>query len=174
MSAPKRHGARSKQEEPVDAVVAPYVPPAAPEGLSDGGRSLWSGIVDVHDLDAVQLVTLEEACRAKDRLDKFDRLLRRDVDAWAHLKDTSPVWSEDVSIEVVFDDAVSKANQTANLMKQLLAALRLPDGEGKRPQQRGGARGAYVSGGASDGGNAARTGGGALGSLRGISGGRSA
>jgi hypothetical protein len=45
--------------------------------------------------------------------------------------------------ELKVDDALAKANVTANLLKQLLAALRLPDDvTGKRPQRRG-ARGAY-------------------------------
>lgn len=150
-------------------------PLPTPEGLSAGGELLWVEVSKAHELDMVQRVTLEEACRMKDRLDKLDRLLRRDIDAWASLRDTSPSWSEDENIEVVFDDAVAKANQTANTMKQLLAALRLPDASGVRPQQRGGARGAYVSGGADSGADKPGTGSGStLGNLRGITGGRSA
>jgi hypothetical protein len=110
--------------------------------LGPGGRSLWDAIADSHDLDAAQLVTLAEACRAKDRLDKLDELLRGDVDTWAHL--THRLQTEDYELKI--DAALTQANATANLMKQLLAALRLPDqATGKRPQQRGGARGAYAS-----------------------------
>jgi hypothetical protein len=62
------------------------------------------------------LVQLEEACRAKDRLDLLHSLLAEGMDS-ALLKD---------------------ANATANLMKQLIAALRLPDPvSGKVPQYRG-------------------------------------
>ena len=93
---------------------------ATPEGLGSGGSALWSAIDDEHELDAAQLVQLEEACRAKDRLDVLDGLLRQSVE--------SPLLKD--------------ANATANLMKQLLAALRLPDPQtGKKPQYRG-ARGA--------------------------------
>ena len=46
--------------------------------------------------------------------------------------------------ELKIDAALAQANATANLMKQLLAALRLPDeATGKRPQVRA-ARGAYT------------------------------
>lgn len=107
----------------------------APTGLAAGGRSLWRSITDDHDdLDAPQLVQLEEACRAKDRLDQLDRLLRGDVDTWAVL--VHKARTEDYELKI--DHALTQANATANLMKQLLAALRLPDEKtGKRPQYRG-------------------------------------
>lgn len=111
-----------------------------PPGLSAGGRALWKEVVDAHDLDALQVVTLTEACRAKDRLDKLDGILRGDGDTWAEL--VHDLRTEDYELKI--DAALSSANATANLMKQLLAALRLPDAAaGQRPQQRGGARGAY-------------------------------
>ncbi|MET0426264.1 MAG: hypothetical protein ABW046_20515 [Actinoplanes sp.] len=112
---------------------------ATPRGLATGGRALWKAVTDEHELDAVQEVQLLEACRAKDRLDKLDLLLRGDVPNWA-------VIAEDRlgDLELKIDAALSQANSTANQMKQLLAALRLPDEKtGKKPQQRGGARGSY-------------------------------
>jgi hypothetical protein len=113
---------------------------AAPAGLGTGGRALWKAITDAHDLDAAQKVQLTEACRAKDRLDKLDGLLRGDVDSWARL--VHDLRTEDYELKI--DAALTQANATANLMKQLLAALRLPDAEtGKKPQYRG-ARGAQA------------------------------
>ena len=102
----------------------------APDSLRSGGRSLWSAITDEHDLEPAQLVQLEEACRAKDRCDRLDDALAENLDP-ALLKD---------------------ANATANLLKQLIAALRLPDPQtGKKPQYRGprGAQKPSVAGGAS-------------------------
>lgn len=117
----------------------------APSGLGAGGRSLWRAITADHELDASQRVQLEEACRAKDRLDKLDDLLRGDVDTWARL--VVDMQSDGQIFELRVTQALSKANETATLMKQMLAALRLPDGQtGKRPQQRGGGRGAYTPG----------------------------
>lgn len=110
-----------------------------PADLGIGGSRLWAEVTEAHELDEVQRVQLLEACRAKDRLDKLDELLRGDVDTWARLSHRS--MTDDS--ELVIDKALDKANQTANQLKQLLAALRLPDEQtGKRPQRRG-ARGAY-------------------------------
>jgi hypothetical protein len=107
-----------------------------PTGLSSGGSLLWDQITEAHDLDATQVVQLEEACRAKDRLDKLDLILRADVDTWAKL--TVDVSSDGQVYELRMTQALSQANATANLLKQLLAALRLPDAQtGKKPQYRG-------------------------------------
>jgi hypothetical protein len=106
----------------------------APSALGPGGRALWQGIASEHELDDAQLVQLEEACRAKDRLDRLDELLRGDVEVWARL--THRTHTQDYELKI--DAALAQANATANLMKQLLAALRLPDPvTGKKPQYRG-------------------------------------
>lgn len=123
------------------------IPMPAPDSLSEGGRRLWESICEVHDLDAVQLVQLEEACRTKDRLDELDSIIHgkgvlelmqfRRMDQGASGSEDEPL-----VIQVKFDNVITTANTTANLMKQLLAALRLPDvATGKKPQYRG-ARGA--------------------------------
>lgn len=112
-----------------------------PDGLREGGAALWRSVVEAHTLDEVQAVQLLEACRAKDRLDQLDLLLRGDVDTWARVMHRTR--TEDYELHI--DDALGKANSTANQMKQLLASLRLPDDAGKRPQQRGGARGSYAA-----------------------------
>lgn len=133
---------------------APFTPAPPPESLEAGGRALWCGIAGSFELMPEQLVQLEEACRAKDRLDRLNLILSGDVDTWVRLVHRTR--TEDY--EVVVDDALGKANATANLMKQLLAALRLPDEEGRRPQFRG-ARGAQkpsVPGGEKPGSAAAR------------------
>lgn len=71
----------------------------------------------------------------KDRCDKLDELLRGEVDAWATLV---PVDSEGTEFRLQVTGALARANETANAMKQLIAALRLPDSAtGVRPQKRG-------------------------------------
>jgi hypothetical protein len=110
-----------------------------PTGLDRGGRALWRDITKDRDLDPMQRVQLLEACRAKDRLDKLDAILRGDADTWTELQTNEGTGAT----YIVVNAALDKANNTANLMKQLLAAMRLPDEDtGKRPQHRGGARGA--------------------------------
>lgn len=104
-----------------------------PSGLAAGGRNLWKSIDSDHALNATQLVQLEEACRAKDRLDRLDEILRGDADTWAYI---SIPGGGDAELKI--DAALTQANATANLMKQLIAALRLPDETtGKKPQFRG-------------------------------------
>lgn len=111
-----------------------------PTGLGKGGRALWSAVTEAHSLDVTQEVQLLEACRAKDRLDRLDEVLRGDAEVWMRL--THRLNTEDYELKI--DAALAQANATANLMKQLLAALRLPDeATGKRPQVRA-ARGAYT------------------------------
>jgi hypothetical protein len=123
-----------------------------PSGLGTGGRALWRDITTDHpELDAVQRAQLLEACRAKDRLDKLNALLRGDVDTWCKL--VVDVNSDGQIFELRMTQALTQANATANVMKQLLAALRLPDDLGNRPQYRGprGAQRPTVPGGASGG-----------------------
>lgn len=112
----------------------------APSGLASKGRKLWREVTDAHDLAAPELVLLEEACRIADRLDRLDAILADDDAAWLRTR----LSDDGMQITVTVDGAMSEARQQANVLKQLIAALRLPDeATGKRPQQRGGARGAY-------------------------------
>ena len=109
-----------------DSQSGPLKSPEPPEGLSGGGERLWNGITRAHELDVSQLVQLEEACRAKDRCDRLNDALRAGHDSKLQ----------------------ADANNTATMLKQLLAALRLPDPKtGKRPQYRG-PRGVYAPSGA--------------------------
>ena len=105
----------------------------APDGLSSGGRALWRQIAEAHELDAAQAAQLLEACRMKDRCDYLDEVAR--------ITDAESV--------VSYVELVKLANATANTMKQLIAALRLPDAVGVRPQYRGprGAQAPSVPGG---------------------------
>lgn len=107
-----------------------------PKTLRSGGAALWKAIDEAHDLDAPQLAQLEEACRAKDRLDRLDEILCGDSDTWMRL--VQDVRADGEVYELRMTQALTQANATANLMKQLLAALRLPDEQsGKKPQRRG-------------------------------------
>lgn len=124
-------------------------PPKAPGGLREGGRRLWDAVVTEHDLEVPQLVQLEEACRAKDRADKLDEVLRGDADTWMELVTTAALGESVYELRIT--NALGKATEQATLMKQMLAALRLPDPQtGKRPQYRGprGAQAPTVAGGA--------------------------
>ena len=99
-----------------------------PDDLGPGGRALWDGVTGNHELESSQLAQLAEACREKDRCDALARMI------------------DGADDPKLFLSLLGKANETANQMKQMLAALRLPDPQsGKRPQYRG-PRGAYTKG----------------------------
>ena len=82
-----------------------------------------------------------------DRLDELDSVIRGE--GVLHLMRLRLNLGEAMAdpaatITVDFAGALAEARQQQNVFKQLLVSLRLPDAStGKRPQHRGGARGAY-------------------------------
>ncbi len=85
---------------------------------------MWEAVTGQHNLNPAEEAILTEACRAKDRLDRLDGMIRSGSQQWAgNLMVTGP-------------DRLATA--TADTLKKLLAALRLPDPvTGRRPQYRG-------------------------------------
>lgn len=118
----------------------------APVGLGVKGRKLWREITGGHELPPAELVLLEESCRIADRLDQLDAMLRDPQQRWLKPRVFSSDDGSEVTVIVTIDSALSEARQQANVLKQLLVSLRLPDAAtGAKPQQRG-ARGAYRTG----------------------------
>lgn len=114
----------------------------APSGLGSRGRRLWREMWELTTFNPAERVLLEEACRIADRLEKLDDLLTGTAVDWIRLVESK---GNPDRQEIVIDNALSESRQQANQLKQLVAALRLPDEKtGARPQQRGGARGAYA------------------------------
>ena len=107
-----------------------------PESLGPGGARLWRALLAQDAaLEAEECPAREvalEACRAKDRCDALDEVCRSEpamLMTDKGLPVAHPAWVE--------------ARQQANILKQLVAALRLPDeATGKRPQRHMGAAGA--------------------------------
>jgi len=85
----------------------------APTGLACGGRQLWEDVVASHDLNAMQVAVLEQACRQRDRCDVLAR----------QAADGDP-------------GALRHERDAALAMARLFAALRLPDSHGRVPQAR--------------------------------------
>lgn len=105
------------------------------DSLNAGGRELWDAMHNMHpDMTKDQEVQLLEACRAKDRLDSMDAMLRGDRKLWFRLVVDG---KNELTSEVKVDSLIASANSTANVMKQLIAACRFEDPEtGKKPQRR--------------------------------------
>ena len=103
--------------------------------LGTRGRRLWHQITgDGPELRPAEQVLLEEACRSADRLDRLDRMLRGDEDAWIRFHSIN----EDGSIvQVVINNLLSEARQQQVAMKALLAELRTSRAEKPGVSRRG-------------------------------------
>lgn len=111
--------------------------PKAPTGLAARGRRLWREMHAMAEFNPAERVLLEEACRIADRLERLDTALRGEAEFLRVETD------RDGDLILSVDGAMAEARQQSNVLKQLVAALRIPDEQtGKRPQRRG-ARGAY-------------------------------
>lgn len=114
-----------------------------PTGLATKGRKLWREMTTAVTFNPAELVILEEACRIADRLDTLDDLIRGTREAWLQLR----VDDGGTDVQLVVNGPLTEARQQANIMKQLVAALRVPEeqanGTVRRPTKHG-ARGAYV------------------------------
>ena len=103
--------------------------PAPDEHLEDRGKRLWASMLTQHPgmSEAEREVALE-ACRVADRLERLDRVCRV----------SEPVIETDKG-GLITHPAFAEARQQANLLKQLVASLRLPEpASGRRPQARPG------------------------------------
>lgn len=113
--------------------------PKAPALLGDRGRTLWASLHAQHPgLTDPERELVLEACKTADHLDQIE----------TYLPEGDPFVVDNKGTLSVHPGFV-EARQQANILKMLIAALRLPDEKtGARPQQRGGARGAYQTSGA--------------------------
>lgn len=105
-----------------------------PADLGTGGAQLWRALLtrDPSLMSSAMRDVAESACRTKDRLDALDEVVRRE-----------PMVLSDGTGRPRMHPAVTEARHQADTLKQLMAALRLPDATtGRRPQYRG-PRGAY-------------------------------
>ncbi|WP_299051784.1 hypothetical protein [uncultured Nocardioides sp.] len=107
--------------------------PRKPAGLGSAASRLWSSVVDEYELDEHELALLVEAVRTVEVLAKLDERVRCDGPLV-----TTPQGER-------AHPALVEARQQRIALARLLAALRMPSGDGgeNRPQRRVGARGVY-------------------------------
>lgn len=100
-----------------------------------GDRAEWFRVAALRakpEMSPGDLLLLEEACRLVDRSDRFDALIRGDINEWVCLE-----WPfEDQPARLVISSVVSEARQTVAELRQVVVRLNLPAGE-ERPAETG-------------------------------------
>lgn len=121
----ERREADEKRGEALLETVEPVEPSAPvedgyPAFLRRGGRDLWDSVRENYDLDPTSEVLLLEACRLKDRLDKFTAALASNSTLWFELKEPEELKDGTVQMQVVVNSMVSEARQAQAALAQTL------------------------------------------------------
>lgn len=113
--------------------------PHAPPGTGSSGRRLWRDVLEKYDLEEHEMALLKEMVRTVDLLDDLAAVTARDG-----------VMVPGPALTTRVNPAIVESRQLRLALARLSASLRLPAGEEgdqaqhlRRPQRRGGARGAY-------------------------------
>lgn len=89
-----------------------------PSGLKATGRALWDSTVDEFDLSGHELTLLGQACRAADRCESLENVIRRDG-----------IMAKGSTGQPVVNPAVQEARQQQAVLASLIRALGLPEPE---------------------------------------------
>lgn len=88
---------------------------AAPKGLKAAGAALWRKVVDLYELRPDEMVTLEKACRASDRIVAMEDELGDEIT------------TEGSTGQVVVHPLIAEIRAHEAQVASLLAKLKLPD-----------------------------------------------
>ena len=95
-------------------------PPASPTGLAARGAAFWASTLEAYELSASETPLLLEACRTLDNLDALDVAIR----------EHGAMVTGSMGQPVV-NAALTEARGQRVILHRLLAALALPDVDGK-------------------------------------------
>jgi hypothetical protein len=106
-----------------------------PADLGERGQQLWADLSG--QLAPAQSLLLAEMCRTADRLDRLDRLLRGDEDAWLRFRSMNDDGSV---IEIIVNNLLGEARQQQVALKQMLGEFRQAGAAAgvKQPEPQGG------------------------------------
>ncbi|RAV34246.1 hypothetical protein [Corynebacterium heidelbergense] len=82
-----------------------------PAFLRRHGRELWDEVTGSYDLDPAGLAVLTEACRMRDRLERFAAALSAQSTLWFELGEPEELESGEVQMSVVVNNMVGEARQ---------------------------------------------------------------
>ena len=94
----------------------------APEEFGPGGQALQTSLEGPGD-DAATRALIVEACRAKDRLDRLNRITSGDEDVWCR------IFTGEGELVLKLDTAVSEQRQLTTVFRQLLAEIQRRQGD---------------------------------------------
>ena len=94
----------------------------APEQFGPGGEALKASLEAPGD-DAATRALIVEACRAKDRLDRLNRISSGDEDVWCR------IFTGEGELVLKLDTAVSEQRQLTTVFRQLLSEIRRRQGD---------------------------------------------
>ena len=101
-------------------MAAPRIKPPRWLAANSRGRQMFTELVKEWDLGPADRVLLEEACRAANRLERIDRILVGDLDAWMTLRDGD----DGAPAIIVINNALAEARQQQTALRGMLASLR--------------------------------------------------
>ncbi|HEY9247672.1 MAG TPA: hypothetical protein VIO38_00995 [Rariglobus sp.] len=91
----------------------------APKGLDAPGQALWRAVNGKYELRTDELVVLEKACRASDRIARMESVLGEDVTTLGSMGQT------------VVHPLIGEIRQHEAQVASLLRSLKLPDESGE-------------------------------------------
>lgn len=110
---PRESRAKKRAREEADAASRVDEAPVSdrPAFLKAQGRALWDEITEAYDLDPAAKVVLGEACRMRDRLERFSAALSVQSTLWFELGEPEELRTGDVQVQVVVNSMVGEARQ---------------------------------------------------------------
>lgn len=104
-----------------------------PDFLRAAGRKMWDELHEQYAFDPASEVLLTEACRLKDRLERFAAALSSNKTLWFELGEVEETLAGERQVSVVINTMVSEARQTQASLAQTLTKLGvLTPGEKKK------------------------------------------
>lgn len=92
------------------------------DDFDEGGMNLRASLCRPGD-DGPTRALIDEACRAKDRLDRLHLIVRGDVESWTR------VFTGEGELVLKLDTAVSEVRQLSTVFRQLLAEIQRRQGD---------------------------------------------
>lgn len=94
-----------------------------PDFLRAAGRRMWDELREQYDFDPASETLLIEACRLKDRLERFAAALSSNHTLWFELGNVEETMAGQEQVQVVINNMIAEARQTQSALGQTLNKL---------------------------------------------------